>query len=200
VKGFRFRFGFGRGRGGASAAAAPTLVWLGSTLGGAPALPGAPAGAVHLNASETSDVTRGGVTMRVLGSVTASDNSGFASVPFIQFANNFQGVRFAIPAGNWEFAIIGSAAFGGINGTLVIRDVSAAVDRQTIVRVSSAGALLMPTSGATEYTVSGTAVAGATGALVYVPVTVSDGGGGNGVVQVYANPAINIALIALKRV
>jgi hypothetical protein len=176
-----------------------TFVWLGSTLTAAPALSGSPAGATYLNASETTNVTRGGITMRSVSSgPPVSDNTGFASTPFWQIGNSFQGARFEIPAGNWEFAFIATAAFGGISGTVTIRDLTASVDRQTVVLSSAAGALLLDTAE-NEYTTSSTAVADAVGApLPYLPVTVADAGSGTGVIQLYAN-GVNISAIALRQ-
>jgi hypothetical protein len=56
---------------------------------------------------------------------------------------------------------------------------------------------LMDTDG-TSYTSAGTAVADAVNNLTYAPVTVSDLGGGNGLIQVYANDVV-ISAIALRQ-
>lgn len=184
------------------AAVIGAFVWLVNTLTAAPNLPGSPAGAVHLRVSETSNVTRGGVTMRSvsIGS-PASDSDGFANVPRWGINNVFQGARFELPAGNWEFAVIAaSASFGGgISGSVFIVDDPAGTAnvRQTLVLAGS-GALLIDTDN-TAYTTASTAVGDAVNNLTYVPVSVSDRGGGSGVVQLYSNGAY-IAAIALRQV
>jgi hypothetical protein len=67
---------------GVRAAAAATFIWLRSTLAGAPAQTGSHAGAVHLNVTETSNVTRRGITMRSVNlGPFAGDNSGADGVP-----------------------------------------------------------------------------------------------------------------------
>ncbi|MGL6211163.1 MAG: hypothetical protein ACRC14_15185, partial [Paracoccaceae bacterium] len=180
-------------------ALAGAFVWLGDSLTGAPMLAGAPLGAVHLNRTETTNVTRGGVTMRSVSSGIPASNSGFASVPSMQFDNSFQGVRFELPAGNWEFAFLAASEFGSTSGNVIIRDLTAGVDRQTIA-VSGSGALLINTAN-TAYTNASTALADAINApLPYVAVTVADAGGGTGVIQFYATGSINIAGIALRQV
>lgn len=197
--GYRNRSSRGEALGGATAT---TFIWLGSTLTGAPALSGSPAGAVHLNVSETSNVTRGGVTMRSVNlGPFAGNNSGADGVPQWQIGNSFQGVRFELRAGNWEFAVIASSASfgGGVSGTVTIKDdpAGANVTKQSLP-FSGTGIMLADTDNS-RFANPGTMLADAVGALSYAPVTVSDLGGGNGAVQLYAD-GTNVSAIALRRI
>jgi hypothetical protein len=185
---------------------AASFVWLVKDLNATPALPGSPIGATHLKVTETTNVTRGGVTMRSVNSFPpVSDNGGFANTPYWQIGNSFAGVRFEIPAGSWEFAVIATAPFGGINGTVTIVDNPSgdAIVRQSLVlnsAPSGASSLLLDSNNA-AYTNASTAVAGAVNNLnsAFKPVQVTDLGGGSGVVQVYAN-GVNVTAVALRQV
>lgn len=184
------------------AALVGAFVWLVNTLTAPPSLSGSPAGAVHLRVSETTNVTRSGITMRSVNvGPPANDTGGFAGVPQWQIGNAFQGVRFELPAGNWEFAVIASSASwgGGISGTVTIKDDPAGANttRQSLT-FSGTGGMLADTDN-TAFTSAPSALADAVGALTYVPVTVSNLGGGNGVVQLYAN-GTNVSAIALRQV
>jgi hypothetical protein len=189
---------------------APVLgafVWLSESMSGPPALAGVPAGSVHLHRTETTNVTRGGITMRSRGG-GAGYNVGnsppmFADVPAILTDSVFSGALFVLPAGSWEVAIIAAAfAFGsGINGTLrMIDDPNGAANVRQSVALAASGALLMDTDG-TEYRTSSTAIASAVNNLTYLPVTITDLGGGTGLLQVHgASGGMNIAAIALRQV
>jgi len=197
--GLGLSLGLGGGGGGGGAPGLDTIVWLGSTLSGPVA--GSPAGSTYLNVLEGSDVTREGVTMRSTSpSPSPSDAGGFASTPFWQMSAPAHGVRFAIPAGSWEFAFILTQTFGSNNGTVEIIDdpSGAATVRQSIAR-APVGGLLMDTDG-TSYTTAGTAVASCLAALTYVPVTVTDLAGGNGVVKFQLTTGLlNVSAIGLRQ-
>ncbi len=188
------------------AAVIGAFVWLGFSLTNATLPAASPPGATFLNVSETAPVTRSGITMRSrTAGITAADNFWFASTPGWSIANSFQGPDFVLPAGNWEAAFIAtSASFGsGINGTVTMVDNpnGAANVRQARVLNSSGAAsqaLLMDTDG-TAYTTATTAVADAINNLTYVPVTITSIGGGNGMLQVYANGFVIVA-VALRQV
>lgn len=193
--------GLGGRRAGGGGASAPVYVWLGVTLAAAPALSGVPGGSTYLNASETTNVTRGGITLRSINSGAGiGDTSGFASTPLWQLTSATTGVRFQLPAGTWQFAFILSQTFGSNSGTIEIVDDpdGAATVRQSILR-SPSGALLQDTDG-TDYTSAGTAIADCIANLTYVPVIVSNLGGGNGVVtlRLAAAGTLNITAIALR--
>jgi hypothetical protein len=181
------------------------VVWLVSTLDGPPSLTGAPSGAVHLKATETGNVNRGGITMRsVSNGLPTNDGNGFAGVPQWQIGNNFQGVRFTLPAGQWEFAPIASSASwgGGVSGTVTIKDDPDGLNttRQALLFTGTGGLLATHNGTTTEgYTTSSTAVAEVFNNLRFVPVTVTDLGSGTGVVQVYAD-GTNVSAIALRQV
>lgn len=184
------------------AAVAGAFIWLGSTLSGAPALPGSPPSAVHLNAGETANVTRGGVTMRSTASFPpTSDSGGFASTPFWQLSGTSVGIRFELPAGSWELAVIATQTFGNNSGTVQIIDDPAgtAIIRQTLP-LSFNGGLLGDTDG-TTYTNAATALADCVNNLTYVPLTVTDLGSGTGVVKVQMGAGLlNITAVALRQV
>lgn len=185
------------------AAVLGAFVWLGESLSGAPALAGAPVNAVHLNRTETSNVTRGGVTMRSRGGGGGGNAGLFANMPYIATDNVFNGVLLELPAGSWEIAIIaGSFSWGGgISGTVKIIDdpTGAAIERQSRA-LSGSGMLLVDTDN-TAYTTPSTAIADAVNNLTYVPVTVSDRGSGIGLVQVHGTGgAVNLAAIALRQI
>ncbi len=179
------------------------FIWLVKDLTAAPALPGAPAGAVHLRAAETTNVTRDGITMRSRNSgQVAYDSGNFADTPGWIIANTFHGAEFSLPAGTWEVALIGaSPSFGGgISGTLQLVDDpnGVATVRQTIT-FSETGALLASTDG-TEYRTSSTAVGDAVNNLVWVAAAVTDLGGGSGLLRLAFNAgAASVAAIALRQ-
>lgn len=179
------------------------FVWLGQSLSAAPALSGSPAGATYLNVTETTNVTRGGVTMRSVNSgISSANDFFFATTPGWVVSNNTQGPDFTLPAGSWEFAVIfATGTSGGYGaGTLTIVDdpAGAATVRQSIALDLTGIIGLMDTDG-TTYTNVGSAVADAVNNLTYVPVTVTDIGGGNGLVRVYTD-GFAIAAIALREV
>lgn len=178
------------------------FVWLGQTLIGAPALAGSPPGAVHLNVGETANVTRGGITMRSRGSgITSADSYWFATTPGWLVSNGFAGPLFVLPAGNWEVGFIAASQpwGGGIGGTVYMIDDPLGADtvRQALP-VSAGGTVLVDTDN-TPYTSPSTAVSGAINNLTYVPVTITNTGGGNGMLQVFANGVI-LSAIALRQV
>ncbi len=182
---------------------ASAFVWLGASLTGAPALSGSPSSAVHLNVTETSNVTRAGITMRSRsGGATAYDNGLFANVPAFLTDNAFNGALFVLPAGNWEFGFIAASASwgGGISGTVrIVDDPSGAANVRQSAALSGSGALLMDSDG-TNFT-GGTAIADAVNNLTYLPVTVTDIGGGNGLVQIHGTSgAVQLAAVSLRQV
>ena len=140
-------FGFSHRRARSGGATAATFIWLGSTLAGSHA------GAVHLNVTETSNVTRRGITMRSVNlGPFAGDNSGADGVPQWQISNSFQGVRFELPAGIWEFAVIAtSTSFGGgVSGTVTIKDDPAGANTtKQLLPFSSTGIKLAVTDNTT---------------------------------------------------
>lgn len=183
------------------APAPPTVIWLGDSLTAAPALSGAPAGATYLNDHETTQLTRGGITMRARGAGVAYNNALFASAPGWVVGNQFQGLELTLAAGAWQIGIVaGSMSWGGgVSGTVFIVDnpAGAATVRQTLP-LSGSGSLFLDTDG-TAFTNAGTAIADVFGALTLVPVTVSNLGGGNGLVHIYGSgAAMQIAAIAVR--
>lgn len=186
------------------AALVGAFVWLVRDLTAPPSLAGSPSTAVHLRASETSNVTRGGITMRSRSNQTAYDSGLFANVPGFLTSNSFHGVLLELAAGNWEIGFIAASASwgGGIGGNvLIIDDPNGAATVRQNVALSGSGALLMDSDG-TQYTTSSTAIGDAVNALTFLPVTVSDLGGGTGLVQVRGGgspAAVNIAAIAVRQ-
>lgn len=106
-----------------------------------------------------------------------------------------------MPAGDWEVGILAASApwGGGISGTLYMVDdpLGAATVRQTSA-LSGSGTVLVDTDN-TPYTNATTAVADAINNLTYLPVTISDLGGGNGLLQIYAT-GVTICAVALREV
>jgi hypothetical protein len=178
---------------------ASSFVWLGASLTGAPALTGSPPGATYLNGSETTNVTRAGITMRSRSAGVTAYNSGlFANTPGWLLGNVFNTALFQIAAGNWEFGFI--AAFSGTgSGTVKIIDDpdGAATERQSLA-LSAIAASLIDTDN-TRYTNASLAVADAVNNLTFVPVTVSNLGGGTGLVRVQSADSIILNAIALRR-
>lgn len=183
-----------------------TFVWLGQTLVGAPALAGSPPGAVYLNVNETTQVNRGGIGLRARGAGATANDFFFANTPGWRMDNSFQGLELIIAAGTWEIGFIAASDpfGGGIGGTVFMVDdpAGAATVRQSVVLDSAAAAsqaLLMNTAGG-FYTSASTAVPSAINALTYLPVTVTNLGGGMGRVQIYANSETTLAAIAVRQV
>lgn len=175
-----------------------TYVWLGATLAAAPALGGVPAGSTFINTSDTAYVTRNGVKMlSVSGGTASSNNAGFASVPWWQQSSAFGAVQFELPAGTAQIGFIMSGAGAGNNMLMVDDPLGAAMVRQSIALAGAANSL-SNTSG-TTYPTAGTAIANAVAGMTFVPVQVTNLGGGVGVVRVYANGAgALISAIALR--
>lgn len=182
------------------AALSGAFVWLVNSLSAAPSLPGAPTQSTYLRPVDTSWVTRGGVKMRsVSAGTTASDSGGFASVPWWLHANAFNSAEFELAAGSWEVGFITS---GANSGTLNMVDnpAGAGIVRQAITLVGQA--LSISDTDDTRYTTGPTAVSEAVSNLTFVPVTVSNIGGGVGVLRVFINSGTGALLsaIALRQV
>lgn len=168
------------------AALVGAFVWLGASLTGAPALDGSPLGAVHLNWTETANVTRGGVTMRGTAG-NAYNDSWFADMPaWTMGSPAFHNIYFELAAGNWEVAFLtcSSPFGGGLSGTVQMIDdpAGAATVRQTCA-VSASGTVMVDTDD-TEYTNQLTGIQDAVNNLTFLPVTITDIGGGNGLLRI----------------
>lgn len=177
------------------------FVWLVDTdETSALALPGSPVGATYLKASETTYQTRSGVKVRALTPLFGNNSSGFAGTPFVSSANAFSSVEFGIAPGNWEIGIIVSGNPAG-NTLTVIDDPDGTPSTEVSLALAArAGASLSDTDG-TEYTNASTAVADAVNNLTFVPVTVTDAGGGEGRVRVYCSgSAANLCAICIRQV
>jgi hypothetical protein len=168
------------------APAVGAFIWLVDAATSAPSLSGSPAGATYLKISETSNVTRAGITMRSRnGGANAYDASGsmFAAVPAWRTGGAFDGVDLLLAAGNWQIApLLTSFGYGGgINGNLLLVNdpAGAATVLHNITFDSTADKLLMTVDGV-EYTNEPTAVAEAVNGLASLSVTVTDLGGGVG--------------------
>jgi hypothetical protein len=186
------------------AAVIGAFIFLGLSLTGAPAIAGAPLGAVHLNENETTNVTRGGVTMRSRSSQTAYNGGLFADLPGFFTANKFSGVLLDLPAGSWEVGFISaSAGFGGgvADSVLMVDDPLGAEALRRTQAISASGTVLVDTDN-TAYTSVSTALADAIDNLTYVAVTVSDlGGTGRGLLQLHGTGGgVNLCAVAIREV
>lgn len=167
------------------------FVWLVKDLTAAPALAGSPAGAVHLQMAEQTNVTRSGITMRAVGFGDPYDNTLFAGLPGWHLNSTAKGVYLEVPAGNWEVAaLVASASFGsGVSGSLeFVDDPTGAATVRYSGALSRTGKVLVDTDN-TEYTNALSAVADAVNNLTFAPVTVADLGGGNGRIHIRMNGA-----------
>lgn len=166
------------------AAVVGALVWLVSDLNAAPALTGSPASATYLRPADTAWVTRGGVKMRsVGGGTTATNNGGFAGVPWWLHTSVFNAAEFELPVGNWEVGIVLSGANSGGQVLMIDNPTGAANVRQTLSAAGQASSL-SDTDG-TIYTNAATAVGDVINNMTYVPVTITNAGTGVGVLRVY---------------
>ena len=184
------------------------FIWLVDTLTAAPSLPGAPAGGVHLRKTETTNVTRGGVTMRSRSSgTTATDSGGFASTPWWLSGSAFAAFEATLAPGNWEVAPIFQGNNSGAQ-LLMIDNPDAtgggsATTRQTLTLASTASSSLSVNDGTTttQFTNASTAVAEAVAALPFLPVTITDAGGGNGLLRIHGtSPGATVVAIAIRQV
>jgi hypothetical protein len=172
------------------AALVGAFIWLvNDNEASALALSGSPSGATFLRASDTGFVTRSGISMRSRGVGTATNTSSFASLPYHSFDNAFHSADFQLAPGDWEVALL-VFTNSGANGTVTMVDNpdatggGSATTRQSIVYPSSSDRL-NETNPAINYSTALTAVADAINApLSYLPVTITDAGGGMGLLRV----------------
>lgn len=181
------------------AASVGAFVWLGNSFTAAPALPGAPPSAVWLNANETSYLTRGGIRMRAVGAAFTTNASGFASMPLWGVSNAFQGAIFELDAGVWDVGVL-VITDGSSGGTLSLIDNPAGAATVRYSRFFPTSATRVNDTDGTSWTDPATAVADAVNNLTFVPVTITDLGGGKGVLWARGTtPMTLLAAVGLRK-
>ncbi len=177
------------------------FVFLGASLSGAPALSGTPAGATYLNSSETSFVTRGGVKMRARPAVGFSVNSGAFGLPYWGINDSVNhGIEFELAAGTWEIGFIAVTDTGGGGPVSFVDDPAGAANVRYSYTLPAASLRVLDTDG-TAYTTTGTAFSDAVNNLTYASVTISNLGGGLGLLRVIGSGTFPLlSAIALRQV
>lgn len=186
------------------AAVASSFVWLGSSLSAAPAITGAPAGATYLNGSETSFVTRGGLTMRSINppGFASNVNPAVFGLPYWGIANTFAGVEFEIAdLGSWEIGVLGLTDTGA-GGLFQVYDYPGGVPTLRYSYTFPNASLRVLDTDGTAYTNPTTAAQDALNNLTFVPITVSEdvAASGKGRLRIVGGaPFVLISGLALRK-